>query len=65
MGGVAAHAQMAAEDPDSLEVWAWIKCRDIDFDEGRDFIVGDGCIHLMNIIKPVETLEWQLLPLRR
>jgi hypothetical protein len=57
--------EMAAEDPDLLEVWVWVKHRDIDPDKGHDFIVGDGCVHFLNRIKTVESLEWQLLPLRR
>jgi hypothetical protein len=49
---------MAAEDPDLLKVWSRVKCRDIDSDKGRDFFVGDGCVHLLNIIRTVESLEW-------
>jgi hypothetical protein len=57
--------KMAAEDSDLLTVWARIKCQDIDSNEGRNFILGDGHIHFLNIIKTVESLEWRLLPLRR
>jgi hypothetical protein len=57
--------EMVAEDPDLLEVWVQVKHWDIDPDEGRDFIVGDGCIHFLNVIRTVESLELQLLPLRR
>jgi hypothetical protein len=56
---------VAAEDPDSLKIWAQIKCWDVDTNKGRDFIVGDGCFHFLNITRTVESLEWQLLPLRR
>ncbi len=57
--------EMAAEDSDLLAVWAQIKCRGIDSDEGCDFIQGDGCVHFLHIIRTVESLEWRLLPLRR
>jgi hypothetical protein len=49
--------KMAADDQDSLKVWAWIKCRNIDCNKGLDFIIGDGHIHVLNIIRTVESLE--------
>ncbi len=49
--------EMAAEDLDLLEAWVRIKCPDIDFTKGSNFIVGDGCIHFLNIIRTVESLE--------
>ncbi len=54
-----------AEDLDFLEIWARIKCGDVDTNEGRNFIVCDGCVHFLNITRTVESLEWWLLSLRR
>jgi hypothetical protein len=56
---------MAAEDPDLLEILMQVKCRDVNTDEGCDFVVDDGCIRFLNITRTVESLQWQLLLLRR
>jgi hypothetical protein len=56
--------KMATKDPDLLEIWAPIKCWDVYTNKGRNFIVCDGGVHFLNITRPVESLEWQILPLR-
>ncbi len=55
--------KVAAEDPDALKVWARVKQRDIDPGKSGNFIIGDGRVHFLNMIRSVESIEWQLLPL--
>jgi hypothetical protein len=57
--------KMVAEDPNSLKIWARIKCWDVYTNKGRDFIVCCGRIHFLNMTRTVESLEWRMLPLRR
>ncbi len=44
MGGIGEPAQMSAEDPDLLEIWARLKERNGP-EEGGNFIISDGCVH--------------------
>ncbi len=56
--------EVAVEDPDALKVWARVKQWDIDPNKSGKFIIGDVASIFLNKIRTIESLEWQLLPLR-
>jgi hypothetical protein len=37
--------EVPAERMNSLEIWAWLQRRNVDSDEGGNFIICDGCVH--------------------
>jgi hypothetical protein len=49
--------EVLTQDPDTLEVWAWLQQWDIAPNKGSNFIVGDSCIHFwFNVTSCMQTV---------
>jgi len=45
LGALEAPLKVPAERTNSLEIRAWLQRRNVDSDEGGNFIICDGCVH--------------------
>jgi hypothetical protein len=53
--------KMMAKGPDLFESWAGFQQRDVDPDEGCNFIISDGCVHFWELSEGAVGVETEAL----